>query len=280
MRERRRGGSWIDNLSHYSYFFSSKYPYFCRKIHKMGTNYSITEKFGANLAQLLAEKISGVYPNFDSQNFIKDTENKVIGQTYTQRVITIAELLRVYLPVDYKEAVGVLLSILGEENPNQTGMFTHYYWILPIGKFVELYGIEHFNLSMNAIEEITKRNTGEYAVRPFIRKYPEKSLKIIEKWAKSPDFHLRRLASEGLRPKLPWASKLDTFIENPAPVFQILELLKEDEIMFVKKSVANHLTDWLKVNKEAVLPLIYHWKTSENTHTQWIIKRATRKYGI
>lgn len=244
----------------------------------MGTNYSITEQFGVNLAELLAEKISRVYPDFDSQNFIKDTENKVIGQTYTQRVMIIAELLKLYLPDNYKEALRILCSILGEENPNQTGMFTHYYWILPIGKFVEIYGIEYFSLSMNAIEEITKRNTGEYAVRPFIRKYPEKSLKIIEKWAKSPNFHLRRLASEGLRPKLPWASKLETFVENPMPVFQILEYLKEDEIMFVKKSVANHLTDWLKVNKEAVLPLIHSWKTSENLHTQWIIKRATRKY--
>ena len=156
-------------------------------------------------------------------------------------------------------------------------MFTHYYWILPIGKFVQEYGIEHFELSMKAIEEITKRNTGEYAVRPYIRKYPEASLKIIEKWAKSPNFHLRRLASEGLRPKLPWATKLDTFIENPAPVFRVLEWLKEDEILFVKKSVANHLTDWLKVNREAVLPLIERWKTSANPHTQWIIKRATRK---
>ena len=130
---------------------------------------------------------------------------------------------------------------------------------------------------MKAIEEITKRNTGEYAVRPYIRKYPESSLNIIKQWAKSPNFHLRRLASEGLRPKLPWASKLDTFIENPAPVFQILELLKEDDIAFVKKSVANHLTDWLKVNRERVLPLIERWKTSDNPHTQWIIKRATRK---
>ncbi|ATA73088.1 hypothetical protein CAPN010_21080 [Capnocytophaga cynodegmi] len=246
----------------------------------MGTNYSITEKFGANLAELLAEKINRVYPDFNSKNFIKDTGNKVIGQTYTQRIITIADLLKNYLSADYKEALRVLLSILGEENPNQTGMFTHYYWILPIGKFVERYGINHFTLSMNAIEEITKRNTGEYAVRPFIRKYPEKSLEIIEKWAKSPNFHLRRLASEGLRPKLPWASKLDTFVENPAPVFQILELLKDDEIMFVKKSVANHLTDWLKVNKEAVLPLIHRWKTFENPHTQWIIKRATRKFDV
>ena len=243
----------------------------------MGTNYSITEQFGANLAELLAEKICKVYHEFDTVHFIQDTANKTIGQSYTQRVATLAELLKIYLPADYKKALPILMAILGEENPNETGMFTHYYWILPIGKFVQEYGIEHFERSMKAIEEITKRNTGEYAVRPYIRKYPETSLKIIEQWAKSPNFHLRRLASEGLRPKLPWASKLETFIENPAPVFKILELLKEDEIVFVKKSVANHLTDWLKVNRERVLPLIERWKTSDNPHTQWIIKRATRK---
>lgn len=243
----------------------------------MGTNYSITEQFGANLAKLLAEKIGKVYPEFDADYFIHDTDSKTVGQSYTQRVATLAELLRSYLPADYKEALPILMAILGEENPNETGMFTHYYWILPIGKFVQEYGIEHFDISMKAIEEITKRNTGEYAVRPYIRKYPEASLEIIEKWANSPNFHLRRLASEGLRPKLPWASKMDTFIENPRPVFQILELLKEDEVLFVKKSVANHITDWLKVNREAVLPLIERWKASENRHTQWIIKRATRK---
>ena len=243
----------------------------------MGTNYSITEQFGANLAKLLAEKIGKVYPEFDAYYFIYDTDSKTVGQSYTQRVATLAELLRSYLPADYKEALPILMAILGEENPNETGMFTHYYWILPIGKFVQEYGIDHFDISMKAIEEITKRNTGEYAVRPYIRKYPEASLEVIEKWANSPNFHLRRLASEGLRPKLPWASKMDTFIENPSPVFQILELLKEDEVLFVKKSVANHITDWLKVNREAVLPLIERWKASENRHTQWIIKRATRK---
>ncbi len=248
-----------------------------QKPKKMGTDYSITEKFGANLAQLLAEKIGKVYPEFNADRFIQDTDKRTVGQTYTQRVATLAELLKNYLPADYKKALPVLMAVLGKENPNETGMFTHYYWILPIGKFVQEYGIEHFELSMKAIEEITKRNTGEYAVRPYIRKYPEASLKIIEKWAKSPNFHLRRLASEGLRPKLPWATKLDTFIENPAPVFRVLEWLKEDEILFVKKSVANHLTDWLKVNREAVLPLIERWKTSANPHTQWIIKRATRK---
>lgn len=243
----------------------------------MGTDYSITEQFGANLANLLSEKIMKVYSEFDKKNFIQDVENSVVEKTYTQRIAIIAELLKKYLPSEYDKALPILVSILGEENPNQTGMFTFYYWILPIGKFVQEYGLDHFDISIKAIEEITKRNTGEYAIRPYIRKYPNETIKVMRKWAKSPNFHLRRLASEGLRPKLPWASKLDTFLENPTPVFQILELLKEDEIMFVKKSVANHITDWIKVNKDAVTPLIESWKTSDNENTKWIIKRATRK---
>lgn len=243
----------------------------------MGTNYSITDKFDSNLAGLLSEKILVVYPRFRSKDFVQDVENQVGGRTYTERIAIIAEQLRQHLPENYEESLSILLSILGEENPNQTGMFTHYYWILPIGKFVQEYGIEHFDSSIKAIEEITKRNTGEYAIRPYIRKYPDQSLEVMERWAKSPNFHLRRLASEGLRPKLPWASKLDTFIQNPMPVFHILELLKEDEIMFVKKSVANHLTDWIKVNKGATMPLIERWKTSDNKNTQWIVKRATRR---
>ncbi|MDO4692811.1 MAG: DNA alkylation repair protein [Porphyromonadaceae bacterium] len=243
----------------------------------MGTNYSITDKFGGELALLLAQKITQVYPEFDSQSFVQDTERRVLGQSYTQRIGTIAELLRRYLPSDYGKALSILVSILGEENPNQTGMFTHYYWILPIGRFVQEYGLEHFDISIQAIEEITKRNTGEYAIRPYIRRYPDETLRVMTNWAKSPNFHLRRLASEGLRPKLPWASKLDTFVQDPAPVFQILELLKEDQIMFVKKSVANHLTDWIKVNRSAVIPLIELWRASGNQHTQWIVKRAMRR---
>ena len=85
-------------------------------------------------------------------------------------------------------------------------MFKHYYWVLPIGKFVEKYGLENFSVSIKAIEEITKRNTGEYAIRPYLRRYPKKTIAVMEKWSKSKNFHLRRLASEGTRPKLPWAT--------------------------------------------------------------------------
>jgi 3-methyladenine DNA glycosylase AlkC len=99
----------------------------------------------------------------------------------------------------------------------------------------------------------------------------------MKKWAASGNFHLRRLASEGLRPKLPWASKLDLFINEPAPVFGILELLKEDPVRFVQKSVANHITDYIKVNPTAAGELLRSWQRSRNENTAWIIRHATRK---
>lgn len=217
---------------------------------------SITEAFGENLAILLAEKISTVYKKFDSKGFIRATKNKVVGKSYTQRVEILANLLKHHLPEKYIEALAVLLKILGPENKEETGMFTHFYWLMPVGKFVEKYGLDNFSESINAIEEITKRNTGEYAIRPFARKHPTKTLAACTKWAKSKNFHLRRLASEGLRPKLPWAPKLDIWNDNPEPIFDILELLKEDEVKFVKKSVANHIRDWVKVNPSKAKKLI------------------------
>lgn len=241
-------------------------------------DYSITPKFGSNLAELLSEKILSVRPGFNSSAYISAIAEKCEGKTYTQRVELHADELKEVLPDDFEKAISILTQILGDENPNQTGMFTNYYWILPIGKFVEKYGLDNYQTSFSAIAEITKRNTGEYAIRPFIRKYPEKTLKQMKQWAQSDNFHLRRLASEGLRPKLPWAPKLDTFIENPSPVFEILELLKEDPIKFVQKSVANHLTDYLKVNPEPTVRLLKKWAKSKNPHTQWIVKHATRKH--
>lgn len=237
---------------------------------------SITEAFGASLAILLAEKISTVDKNFDSKGFVRDTKKQVVGKSYTQRVEVIADLLKQYLPEKYPEALEILLQILGPENQEETGMFTNFYWLMPVGKFVEKYGLDNFSESIKAIEEITKRNTGEYAIRPYARKYPTKTLAVCTKWAKSKNFHLRRLASEGLRPKLPWATKLNVWDDNPKPIFEILELLKEDEVKFVKKSVANHLRDCVKVNPKEAEKIINKWSKSKNEHTKWILKHAQR----
>lgn len=237
---------------------------------------SITEAFGESLAILLSNKIIYIYKNFPKKEFCKSVKKEVVGKSYAQRVEIIANNLKRYLPKEYPTALKVMLQILGPENPEETGMFTNFYWLMPVGKFVEKYGLNNFVLSIKAIEEITKRNTGEYAIRPYARMYPKETLTVCKKWALSKNFHLRRLASEGLRPKLPWATKLNVWNSNPKPIFDILELLKEDKVKFVKKSVANHLRDWVKVNPKEAQKIITKWSKSKNEHTKWILKHTQR----
>jgi 3-methyladenine DNA glycosylase AlkC len=244
-------------------------------------NIKLTEHFGVNLAELLADKICAVQEDFPSDRFIGIVEQSYQDKTLTQRVELIADALFTCLPDDYEKSVGILVDIMGEENPNETGMFTEYYWLMPAAKYIEKYGLEHFVISMKAIEEVTKRNTGEYAIRPYIRKYPAETIKQMKTWANSENFHLRRLAAEGLRPKLPWAGKLDLFVDDPGPVFGILNILKADPVKFVMKSVANNVADYIKVNPDAALALLEKWKKgcekTDNKNTRWIIKHATRK---
>lgn len=237
----------------------------------------ITDYFGANLATLLADKISIVHKDFDRKKFIEATRANCAERTLTQRVELIADNLKEHLPASYKRSVTILTKIMGDENPNETGMFKNYYWLMPVGKYIEKYGLDNVDISFKAIEELTKRNTGEYAIRPYIRKYPGKALAQMKLWAGSDNFHLRRLASEGLRPKLPWAPKLDIFIEDPKPVFRILDILKTEPIKFVQKSVGNILTDYIKVNPKPTFELIKSWKKINNENTLWITWYATRK---
>ena len=232
--------------------------------------------YGKELAELLAEKINPVYPKFNKKGFVNTISRGVKDLELKARVEVITDALREYLPKKYESAVNIFLKILGPENSNETGMFKEYYWLMPVALFVEKYGIDDFDTSVKAIYEITKRNTGEYAIRPFIRKYPVKTLKIVKKWSKDKNVHVRRLSSEGVRPRLPWSQKLDEFIIDPSPLIPILENLKEDSSMFVKKSVANNLNDILKDNYDIGIKILSKWSKSRNPDTKWIIKHALR----
>ncbi len=243
----------------------------------MGEDRSITKWFGDNLAELLSGKIEEVTQSFDREGYIRAVREQCPGLGYSGRIALHAKELKNALPADYSEALEILLSILGEENPGETGMFSEYYWIMPVGKFIETYGLEHFEESMRAIEEVTKRNTGEYAIRPFLRKYPLETIRVMRGWALSDNFHLRRLAAEGIRPKLPWATRLETFIDEPEPVFGILALLMEEGVRFVQKSVANNIADYLKVNPSAARAFIDRYRESGDPNTRWILKYAIRK---
>ncbi|MBO6622720.1 MAG: DNA alkylation repair protein [Balneola sp.] len=232
--------------------------------------------FDKELAELLSEKLLSIRSDFNSISFIKKVDTGVDGLELKDRVELIADELKNHLEDDYPEQVVVLLQILGPENDEETGMFKEYYWIMPIAKFVEKYGLDHFDTSMRAIEEITKRNTGEYAIRPFIEKYSEQTMARMETWSVDSNKHIRRLSSEGGRPRLPWATKLQMFIDGPNPLFPILENLKDDPSKYVQKSVANCLNDILKDNPEVAKKIIEKWSTDATKERIWIIKHALR----
>jgi len=236
----------------------------------------LKEWFDGDLAKLLSEKISVKSSKFDSKSFIKEVKKEAPTLELKDRVELIADKLNSYLSGGYKTKLKLLVNILGTENPNETGMFTEWYWVMPIAKFVEKYGLEYPDESIAAIGEITKRNTGEYAIRPFIREHPKKTLGALLKWSRSENFHLRRLASEGVRIKLPWASKLEIFVENPSPIIKIIENLKDDDSKFVQKSVANNLNDILKVNRVFAEKVIEKWSVKPTENRKWIIKHALR----
>src|SRR5687767_4522903 len=124
-----------------------------------------TDNFGANLAKLLSDKICKIHKEFNHRDYIKGVEKGCTDKTLTQRIELLADGLKNHLPEDYPKALAILNKILGPVNPYEIGMFTNYWWLMPVGKFIEKYGLDHYKESIVAIEELTKRNTGEYAIR-------------------------------------------------------------------------------------------------------------------
>jgi len=236
--------------------------------------------FDKALAEMLSEKITAVDKKFNSKAFIKAVDKGVRPLELKARVELIADLMHQHLGEKYPKAIRTILKILGPENPNETGMFTEFYWLMPAAKYVEKYGLDDYDLSIKAIKEITKRHTSEYTIRPYIRTETKKTLTILKIWVKEDNLHVRRLACEGVRPKLPWARKLDLFIKNPKPILPILNSLKDDPSKYVQKSVANCINDILKDNPETGKTLIEKWNSPKKISPQrkWIIKHALRNH--
>lgn len=233
--------------------------------------------FDKKLARELAHKISVNDQNFNAEAFVSAISKRVNELELKDRVELMADELYNQYEASYLDGLSQIRNILGPENEEETGMFLNYYWIMPLAKYVEKYGLNDFNASMTAIEEITKRNTGEYAIRPYLKQHTSKTLTRMKRWSKSPNKHLRRLSSEGLRPRLPWAKKLDIFIQDPQPILPILAQLKDDPSKYVQKSVANCINDILKDNLSTGKKLIEDWNNKDiGKERKWIIKHALR----
>lgn len=216
-----------------------------------------------------SDKMSGAWPDFDRERFLGLTRGSD-WETLELKARTrrITESLGAVLPAEFRQALDVLYLV----DESCTGF---PYLFFP--DFVELFGRSDtdFEHSMEALERFTQRSSAEFAVRPFILERPEELVRQLLSWAKHPSEHVRRLASEGSRPRLPWAPALPMFKQDPTPVLPVLERLKADPSLYVRKSVANHLNDIAKDHPELVIAIAKRWK-GESPLTDWIVRHACR----
>ena len=228
---------------------------------------ALKEIFDAERFRHIAKEVSSIEKSFDAKKFLKLSLAGLDELSLMQRLRRMTEALHATLPSDYGKSIEILRQLAPRINRSFVTV------VLP--DFVGLYGHDDFDVSMDALKFFTTFGSAEFAIREFLRRDLKRTLKVMKTWSQDENEHIRRLASEGCRPRLPWSFKLDALIADPSAVKPILENLKADESLYVRKSVANHLNDITKDHPIWVLDYIESWSL-ENRHTAWIAKQALR----
>jgi 3-methyladenine DNA glycosylase AlkC len=183
-------------------------------------------------------------------------------------------VLHRHLPEDFGSAVDVLLATLPAEPTSASGMAPFFY--LAHTEFVRQFGVPHFEHAMRAVHALTQVFTGEFAIRPFLEQRQDETLQRLQVWTTDTSEHVRRLVSEGTRPRLPWAPRLRAFQRDPSPVLALLERLRDDPALYVRRSVANNLNDIGKDHPAFLTRIASAWLTDASVERQWIVTHALR----
>lgn len=223
--------------------------------------------FGRPYYTKLSEAITQIHPQFPAPQFLNQVLEPLPSLSLNERMRHTSRVMREHLPDDFRKSVNILKKVATLTNRGYTAL------VYP--DFVSQFGTHDFDTSLEALRYFTTFGSSEFAIRTFLKLDFDRTIKVMQDWSQDENEHVRRLASEGSRPRLPWSFKLDTVIANPETTRRILDNLCADESLYVRKSVANHLNDITKDSPQYVLKLIKGWDQG-NTHTQWIIKRGCR----
>jgi 3-methyladenine DNA glycosylase AlkC len=206
-------------------------------------------------------------PEFDKERFIELVFSEGFADLeLMDRMSHTTRCLQRTLAGSFQEAVVALIGAA----PHVKG-----FEAMCLPDYIAQFGMEHWDLSLRSLGKIGRHITGELAIRPFLDKDPEKVLPYLREWMEQDAVPLRRLASEGSRPRLPWAMALPRFKKDPRLILPILEKLKDDPSENVRRSVANHVNDISKDNPDIALELCSRWYgTSANVDK--VVKHACR----
>jgi len=243
----------------------------------------LKDLFDRKLVGLIGQSFAAVYPEFDLRSFKRRAIDGLEDGTMSQRSAHIADALAAALPDDFREASQLLIAALGPEETRGEGHGLRSFFYMPHSSFIARHGEAHFAEGMAACYELTKCFTSEFCLRPFIVRHQKRALALLKKWTRDEDHHVRRLCSEGSRPRLPWASRLPALQADPTLALPILEVLKDDEELYVRRSVANHLGDLCKDHPDWVFDLCERWieevasaEESRRKERHWMIRHAVR----
>ncbi len=222
---------------------------------------------GPQAVATIADAGAAASPRFDRSAFLRAANDRLDALSIMERVRHIADALRPALPADYGAALDVIKAMAPR--------LTHGFQAVAVTEYVARYGLDDFDRSMEALAELTRFGTAEFAIRPFLALDADRALATMARWTASDDEHVRRLASEGARPRLPWAARVPALKADPTRAAAILEALKADPAIYVRKSVANHLNDIAKDRPDWLLERLARWP-SDDVRTRWIICHALR----
>ncbi|MFM2120187.1 MAG: hypothetical protein RL722_1655 [Pseudomonadota bacterium] len=248
---------------------------------------ALKDRFGADVPARIADMLQAVHPAFDRAGFITESLAGYDALELTPRAWQIAHALRRHLPADTKAALDLLVRSLGpklvdtSDDPG-TGQGMGVFVYLPHVFLVAQYGLDHVEASLRAQHELTQRFTAEFSIRPFLERHPQATLARLAEWTRDPSPHVRRLVSEGTRPRLPWAPRLRDFQRDPTPVLALLECLKDDGNLYVRRSVANNLNDIGKDHPALLAEVATRWLTPDaqghpvSAERRWLVTHALR----
>jgi 3-methyladenine DNA glycosylase AlkC len=208
----------------------------------------------------IAKALKRAYPEFSIPRFTRTLEEELNPLELKQRMQSIAKRIEARLPGNPLEMFPILVNALATDENDKIGLRGFLVW--PLTEIVACRGLDHFEASMAALGEMTRRFTAEFAIRPFLRHDLKRTLKQLDAWCTHPDHHIRRLVSEGSRPLLPWGGNLAHLLPAPHPTFALLEKLYLDPSDYVRLSVSNHLNDFSKHHPSLVIATLTRWRDS------------------
>ncbi len=233
------------------------------------------------LVELIADHLELHLVGFDRHGFTAPICDELQNLELKARAQLISGHLQRVLPAELEHRYEVVRALFHPDEDSNMGMDSDTtglrgWGMLPFGMVIGQSGLSDFTSSLELLKEMTKRCSAEFDIRPFLIADQEAVLDIIQDWVEEPNMHVRRLVSEGTRPRLPWGERLPRLIADPSPMLPLLEKLRDDSTEYVRRSVANHLNDIAKDHPDLVAEIAANWMRGANVDRQRLVRHACR----